>query len=92
MTAIKLPTASGGIETFSFSGAGVTPDRGPWNRKVFAAAHVVVDPLADNNPWSDCNVDWEKTMVTRKRDLLREARLEQQSTGAFHRSRQGRSS
>ena len=28
-------------------------------------AHVVVDPLADNNPWSDCNVDWDRTLAFR---------------------------
>ena len=43
MTAIKLPSVSGGLETFTFSGKTVAADKGEWNRSVFAAAHVVVD-------------------------------------------------
>ncbi|TNB48752.1 dihydrodipicolinate synthase family protein [Martelella lutilitoris] len=65
MNTITLPTASSTLEPFTFSGAAIAADRGQWNRSVFAAAHVVVDPLADNNPWSDCNVDWDRTLAFR---------------------------
>jgi len=36
-----------------------------FNRVAYAAAHVVADPLADNDPWLDVNIDWEKTMAFR---------------------------
>jgi hypothetical protein len=32
----------------------------------FAAAHVVADPLADNNPWLDASIDWDKTIAFRE--------------------------
>ena len=66
MSKVILPAASGGTETFTFSGNAAPVDTGAWNRKVFAAAHVVVDPFADNNPWQDCNVDWDTTMAFRR--------------------------
>ncbi|KAA0685966.1 dihydrodipicolinate synthase family protein, partial [Neorhizobium sp. P12A] len=37
-----------------------------FNRVAFAAAHVVVDPLADNDPWLDRNIDWERTIAFRE--------------------------
>jgi hypothetical protein len=37
-----------------------------FNRIAFAAAHVVVDPLADNCPWVDSAVDWDKTIQFRE--------------------------
>ncbi len=36
-----------------------------FNRIAFAAGHVVADPLADNNPWLDEAIDWERTMAFR---------------------------
>ena len=36
-----------------------------FNRIAYAAAHVVADPLADNDPWVDTNVDWDKTIAFR---------------------------
>ena len=38
----------------------------PFNRVAFAAAHVVADPLADNDPWVDPAIDWERTIAFRK--------------------------
>ena len=66
MANVVLPAASGGTENFTFSGKAVAAGKGAWNRKVFAAAHVVVDPLADNDPWQDCNVDWDATLAFRR--------------------------
>ena len=37
-----------------------------FNRVAFAAAHVVADPLADNNPWLDASIDWDKTIAFRE--------------------------
>ena len=36
-----------------------------FNRVAYAAAHVVADPLADNDPWLDAAVDWDKTIAFR---------------------------
>ncbi|MEY9325117.1 dihydrodipicolinate synthase family protein [Sinorhizobium fredii] len=36
-------------------------------RVAFAAAHVVADPLADNDPWLMPAIDWERTLAFRHR-------------------------
>ncbi|MFA6266349.1 MAG: dihydrodipicolinate synthase family protein [Pseudolabrys sp.] len=36
-----------------------------FNRIAYAAAHVVADPFADNDPWLDVAIDWDKTMAFR---------------------------
>ncbi|MDI1347037.1 MAG: dihydrodipicolinate synthase family protein [Pseudolabrys sp.] len=36
-----------------------------FNRITYAAAHVVADSLADNDPWLDTNIDWDKTIAFR---------------------------
>jgi len=66
--AIKLPKADRSIETFHPSEPRNFPERakGKLNRIAFAAAHVVADPKADNNPWLDQNIDWEKTIAFRE--------------------------
>ena len=78
MTAtVKLPTADGSIADATRSrmrrsapaaarrhrrrkGAGRR-----LNRIAYAAAHVVANPLADNDPWLDTAVDWERTIAFR---------------------------
>ncbi len=66
MSLVRLPTAHG-VEDYNlavprdFSAPNV-----PFNRIAFAAAHVVVNPLADNSPWLDTSVDWDKTMAFRR--------------------------
>jgi hypothetical protein len=44
---IKLPTASGALETYSVQGTplGVRPPAREFNRIAYSAAHVVADPL-----------------------------------------------
>ncbi len=36
-----------------------------FNRVAYAAAHVVADPLADNDPWIDAAIDWDRTIAFR---------------------------
>ena len=57
---LKLPTAAGGLETFTLSGrAPVQPASGvAFNRIAYSAAHVVADPVAAADPWLQCAVDW----------------------------------
>jgi Protein of unknown function (DUF993) len=65
---INLPTASGRLETFVLSEPRAYPDRasGAFNRIAFAAAHVVADARAANDPWLDCAVDWDQTLAYRE--------------------------
>jgi len=63
---VTLPKKDGTLETFALH-QGVThaaPIR--WNRTAYAAAHVVTNPLADNDPWHESAIDWDKTLAFRQ--------------------------
>src|SRR4051794_1626579 len=66
MPAITLPTAEG-LKPFTTSAprtfATATP---PFPRVALAAAHVVADPLAEQDPWLDAKVDWDRTIAFRR--------------------------
>ena len=66
--AIALPRADRTLEAFRLSEPGNFPSKveAPLNRIAFAAAHVVADPLADNSPWLDTAVDWDRTIAFRE--------------------------
>jgi hypothetical protein len=72
---IRLPNDSGGFDDYQPSGR--TPTRpgeeagAPRSRKVFAAAHVVADPLGDvafggGAPGARAAVDWDATLAFRR--------------------------
>ena len=68
---LHLPRADGTITAFSPANepliAPVKPADGHhFNRVAYAAAHVVVDALADNDPWLDRNIDWDRTIAFRE--------------------------
>ncbi len=68
---LRLPMAGGAIAAFTPVNepliAPVKPVGGHrFNRVAYAAAHVVVDALADNDPWLDRNIDWERTIAFRE--------------------------
>jgi hypothetical protein len=65
---INLPTDSGKLETFVLSEPRAYPNKaeGAFNRIAFAAAHVVADARAANDPWLDASVDWEQTLRYRE--------------------------
>jgi hypothetical protein len=67
VTTINLPTASRSLKPIQLI-AGTKPVRSPqgWNRIAYAAAHVVADPLADNDPWLDAAIDWDRTLAFRE--------------------------
>lgn len=67
MLKVRLPLASGSIEEYVVAVTPVVAPAGPhrWNRVAYSAAHVVADALADNDPWLDESVDWERTIAYR---------------------------
>jgi hypothetical protein len=66
MLKITLPDAHGRLEPYTVIGVPVTaPAPKDWNRVAYSAAHVVAAPLADNDPWLDENIDWDRTIAYR---------------------------
>ncbi|MBX5013345.1 dihydrodipicolinate synthase family protein [Rhizobium lentis] len=69
MTTINLPL-HGKIVPYSLTGTPIElkrRDAKSFPRIAFAAAHVVADPLADNDPWLMPAIDWERTLAFRHR-------------------------
>ena len=64
---LLLPRAGGGLTPYTSGAPGAFPARAepPRSRVAFAAAHVVADPRADNDPWLDAAIDWEATLAYR---------------------------
>lgn len=68
MPTLSLPTADGALEAFSTSAPRDFPDVAdrPFNRIAYAAAHVVPDAMANNDPWLDTDIDWDRTIAFRR--------------------------
>ncbi|ANM02246.1 hypothetical protein AMC78_CH00086 [Rhizobium phaseoli] len=69
MTTINLPL-DGKIVPYTLTGTPIElKKRGAkdFPRIAFAAAHVVADPLADNDPWLRPAIDWDRTLAFRHR-------------------------
>ena len=68
MQTISLPRADGTTMAYRASETPIPFQRrraAEFSRVAFAAAHVVVDPRADNDPWLECAIDWERTEAFR---------------------------
>ncbi|MBO6957182.1 MAG: dihydrodipicolinate synthase family protein, partial [Rhizobiales bacterium] len=66
MTTLNLPTSTGNLEPVKLvAGPQLTRSPQGWNRIAYAAAHVVADPLADNDPWLEAAIDWDRTLAFR---------------------------
>jgi hypothetical protein len=67
MPTLDLPTPDGRLTPFSTSPPRefplMTP---PFPRVALAAAHVVADPRAEQDPWLDAVVDWDRTIAFRR--------------------------
>jgi len=68
---LRLPVSGGTLQDYTVANTPLAAPERPagghaFNRVAFAAAHVVVDPLADNDPWLDRNIDWERTVAFRE--------------------------
>ncbi|MEA2928086.1 MAG: hypothetical protein QOG38_514, partial [Hyphomicrobiales bacterium] len=69
MATLNLPTKDRSFAPYTTGEPTVLPHNGAaphFNRVAYAAAHVVADPLADNDPWLDAAVDWDKTIAFRE--------------------------
>ncbi len=68
MQTLSLPRADGSLERFAIGEASPFPLRheGAFPRTVFAAAHVVADPLRLAEPWRATAVDWDATLAFRR--------------------------
>jgi hypothetical protein len=70
MTSLLLPVPGGRVERYTLknavlptvSGGNLSP---VFSRVAYAAAHVVVDPLADSDPHLDAAIDWDATLKFR---------------------------
>ncbi|KXG84910.1 dihydrodipicolinate synthase family protein [Agrobacterium bohemicum] len=70
MTQLKLPKNDRSIKTYTLSGTPIPLEQrsaADFNRIAYAAAHVVADPFADNDPWLTPAIDWEATLRFRHR-------------------------
>jgi hypothetical protein len=70
MTSVLLPVSGGHIERYALKNAALATagsriDSPAFNRIVYAAAHVVVDPLAESDPHLDAVIDWDATLKFR---------------------------
>jgi hypothetical protein len=66
---IRLPQADGSIRAHTVIARPIGPS-GPqpaFNRSVYAAAHVVIDPAKTTDPWDGAvHVDWDRTLAFRE--------------------------
>lgn len=66
---IQLPQQDGSLLNYRMKAQPIRPQAGAqaFNRTVYAASHVVIDPLATRDPWdgSPC-VDWDATLAFRE--------------------------
>jgi hypothetical protein len=68
VSALTLPRAGGALETYEPTLREPLPVLGsePRSRVCYAAAHVVVDPLAGGDPTGPAQLDWEATLAFRR--------------------------
>ncbi|CDP51484.1 Conserved hypothetical protein potentially related to ribose or hydroxymethylpyrimidine metabolism [Devosia sp. DBB001] len=70
MATIYLPNPDRTIAPYTLTGTPIPFIRHAatdFSRIAFAAAHVVADPLASNDPWLTPAIDWERTLAFRHR-------------------------
>jgi hypothetical protein len=66
---IHLPQADGSLRKYAMKASPIVPggQRTAFNRTVYAAAHVVIDPLRTPDPWdASPAIDWERTLWFRE--------------------------
>lgn len=65
---LSLPRADRTLETYRLRGVPLreTSPLASFDRMAYAAAHVVVDPLAASDPWLASEIDWDRTLAFRE--------------------------
>src|SRR3989440_8133406 len=68
MAGLKLPTALRRLELYQTGRSSPFPSAaaGPFNRRAFAAVHVVADPWSEQDPWLEPAIDWDATIAYRE--------------------------
>ncbi len=70
MTTLRLPVADRRLEDYRVKNGPLDVGRGARAntacRIAYSAVHVVADPRADNDPWLDAALDWDKTIAFRE--------------------------
>jgi hypothetical protein len=66
MPSIRLPGPNGFEDSALSAPRDFPRAQPPFPRVALAAAHVVADPLAEQDPWLDAKVDWDRTIAFRK--------------------------
>src|SRR6185437_15822426 len=67
MPTITLPASDRSLHRYTTRPPRAFPAaRPPFNRVALAAAHVVADPLAADDPWLDAAIDWDATLDYRQ--------------------------
>ena len=66
MAKLRLPTASGLADFTTSAPREFARALPPYPRVAYAAAHVVADALAEQDPWLDAKVDWDRTIAFRQ--------------------------
>jgi hypothetical protein len=68
MTSLQLPTPDGRLAPFRFTRPSpfALAHSGSFPRTVYAAAHVVADPLRLAGPWEAPAIDWDATLAFRR--------------------------
>jgi hypothetical protein len=68
MTILMLPVEGGRLEPFRPTAPSpyALTHAGAFPRTVYAAAHVVADPLGLTNPWQSPAIDWDATLAFRR--------------------------
>ena len=67
MPVVHLPLEGGRTEAFRTGAPREFPRAAPpFPRVALAAAHVVADPLAAHDPWTETSIDWDRTIAYRR--------------------------
>jgi hypothetical protein len=67
---LQLPSPGGDLFQYTLRGSApisAAPQRIPFSRIAYSAAHVVADPRAAIDPWLQCAIDWDATIAYRRR-------------------------
>ena len=67
MPSLLLPTDAGTLAPYTLGAPRDFPRATPpFPRVALAAAHVVADPRAEQDPWLDARIDWDATLAYRR--------------------------